>query len=144
MRVVKKIKKFLCEKKAGMSQFLSTLICLAVIITFVMAIVYAFGGILKEDSINRIHRKYLLSMEREGYLTPAYEAALIGELTAEGATNISLAGTSTAPVGYGNTVILRIECDIPVDSIRWDSGIVGRQTGGTKHVIVEKEATALY
>ena len=141
---MKKLKEILSKKAKGMSQFLATLICLGVIFTFVMAMVYAFGGIIKEDDVNRIHRKYLLSMEREGYLTPAYEAALINELTAEGATNISLAGTSNAPVGYGNTVILRIECDIPVSRIQWTSGFVGQRTGGTKHVIVEKEATAFY
>lgn len=141
--MVKKYKKLLSKKVKGMSEFLSTLICLGVIFTFVMAIIYTYGGIIKEEDIHRIHRKYLLSMEREGYLTPSYEAALIADLTAEGATNIVLAGTSNAPVGYGQTVILRIECDIPVDKIQFSS-MVGRRTGGTKHVVVEKEATAFY
>lgn len=139
-----KLRKLLGKKTKGMSEFLATLICLGVIFTFVMAIIYAYGGILKEENIHRIHRKYLLSMEREGYLTPSYEAALLADLAAEGATNIVLNGTSNAPVGYGSTVILRIECDIPVKKIQFTGGLVGEKTGGTKHVIVEKEATAFY
>lgn len=140
-----KMKKLLKRKARGISDFISTLICLGVIFSFVMAMIYTYGGILKEENIHRIHRKYLLSMEREGYLTSSYEAALIADLTAEGATNIVLAGTSNAPVGYGQTVILKIECDIPVESVQFlGTSVIGTRTGGTKHVVVEKEATAFY
>lgn len=141
---VRKLGNLLKKKKKGMSEFLATIVCLGVLFTFVMAMIYAYGGILKEDNINRIHRKYLLSMEREGYLTPAYEAALRNELAMYGAINVDLSGTSNSPVGYGKKVILKIQCDIPVKSVKMTGGIVGTSSGGYKHVVVEKEATAFY
>lgn len=135
----KKLMKWLSKKKEGMSDYVAAIIVIFCILAFFMAIVYAYSGIVAENNVQRIHRKYLLSMEREGYLNDADLASLQAELAALGAVNINLNGTSRTEVGYGNTVVLRIECDIPVSEIR-----NLRREGAFRHVIVEKEGTALY
>lgn len=131
------------KRVRGLSQYLATLVAIATLVTFFVAMVYQYGAILKENDIHRIHRKYLLSMEREGYLTPSYETALRNELAAYGAYNVNLSGTSISPVGYGNIVVLRIECDVTIDQLTM-STLFGSNTGGVRHVIVEKDSTALY
>lgn len=134
-----KIKKWLSEKKEGMNDYVSAVIAIFCLFAFFMAMVYAYGGMMAENEIQRIHRKYLLAVEREGYLNDADMASLQAELTARGATNINLNGTSRSEVGYGNTVVLRIECDIPISEIE-----NFEEKGVTKHVVLEKEGTALY
>ncbi len=134
-----KIKRFFSKKVEGMSDYISAVIAIFCLLAFFMAMVYAYGGMLAENNVHRLNRKYLLSMEREGYLNDADLISLQTELTALGATNININGTSRTEVGYGNTVVLRIECDIPISEI-----VNFNRVGRIKHVVVEKEGTALY
>ena len=138
-RIMDKIKKMFGSKEEGLSQYVSALISLVCILVFFMAMVYELNANSVVNNVQRINRKYLLSMEKEGYLTAEKKTALIAELTAAGATNINLDGTSLSPVGYGNRVILKIECDVTV------YGIVDmKKEGRIRHVIIEKDGTALY
>ena len=135
----KKLKELFGRKVEGLSQYVSALIALVCILVFFMAMVYELNANSVVNNVQRINRKYLLSMEKEGYLTPEKQALLIAELTAAGASNIVLDGTSLSPVGYGNVVTLKIECDVTV------YGIVDmRKAGRLRHVIIEKDGTALY
>lgn len=137
--VRKKIKNWLLKKEEGMSDYVSAVIVIFCLLAFFMAMIYAYSGIVAENNVQRVHRKYLLAMEREGYLNDADMASLQAELAALGVTNVNLNGTSRTEVGYGNTVVLRIECDIPVNEI-----VNMRREGAVRHVIIEKEGTALY
>lgn len=135
----RKIKNWLSQKKRGMSDYVAAIIAIFCLMAFFVAMVYAYSGIISENEVRRVHRKYLLAMEREGYLNDADLANLQADLTALGATNVVLNGTSRSEVGYGNTVVLRIECDIPVSEI-----VDFKEEGAWRHVVVEKEGTALY
>lgn len=138
------LKKIFSRKGKGISDFITTLVCLGVIFAFLMLMVYSYGNILRENNVRRVHRKYLLSMEREGCLTSTYETALRSELAQYGVTNVNLNGTSMTPVGYGQTITLHIECDMPIDGINFGQGAFGKKTGGTKHVTIHKTGTAFY
>lgn len=137
------VRKIIFMKLRGLSQFVSALMALAVLFTFFIAMINQYDAILAENDIHRINRKYLLVMEKEGYLTAAHQNALVTELTNYGATNINLTGSSISKVGYGNRVVLHIECDIPISQINM-SGLFGQEVGGIRHVVVEKDGTALY
>ena len=76
------LKKLFGKKTQGISQYVSAVISIWAILLFFVTMVYLYGEIVRVEEIERINRKYLLSMEREGYLTSAYEAELVNELTA--------------------------------------------------------------
>ena len=59
-------------------------------------------------SVSQISRQYILKMETYGYLTENDRDNLIRSLSESGLENISLAGTDTSEVGYGNEIKLYI------------------------------------
>jgi len=137
------IKKIVRKKIKGDSTYLSTIICIGVICILLVGMVYAFSEIVKTNEVERIHRKYLLSMEREGYLSASNEALLLAELAAVNVSNIDLTGTSKTPVGYGNQVRLVIKGDLEVDRLAFGGGWATAQKG-VRHIEMDKTGTALY
>ena len=132
-------------KLKGDSNYLSALIVLSILMTFCVFYMYAFIQTVQLNDIYRVHRKYLLSMERTGYLTDEMRINLLNDLDSHGLTNISLSGTSFTPVGYGNPVFLGIEGDIRL------GGLDITEHGGVffneevRHVSIKnKKGTALY
>ena len=69
-------------------------------------------GIKKQQ----IARSYMLIMETKGYLPEAEQNELILELEQMGVTNISISGTSVAPVGYGQPIYLVVTGNIKMKS----------------------------
>ena len=100
-----------------------------------------YGGTIKRNEVERVQRRYLLTMEREGYLTSTNRANLTTELTNLGCRNITISGSLT-PVGYGNTIILRVECDLDVNALVF-SGNRAQSGRRTLHVVIEKSGTTL-
>lgn len=56
--------------------------------------------------INQLARKYILEMETTGCLQPKERQELSESLAELGVTEISLAGTTMSPVGYGMEIVL--------------------------------------
>jgi len=79
------------------------------------------------DDMDRIGRQYMLHMESDGYLTDANKQSLISKLESIGAKSISLSGTTTSSVEYGNEINLMISCDIEIDTINMKGFTVDRQ-----------------
>ena len=131
------------KKEAGASTYVSTLICLFVIVIMFLALFLNYSQIVRQNKVERTYRKYLLKMEKEGCLNGSDQASLITELTALGVNNIDLTGTSTAPVGYGQTVTLHIAGDLEVDKLLFTGS---NPTRGKEdvHIEIEKTGTALY
>ena len=98
------------KKKANgvIENMLVALIGIVMITAFLVIIFGAFSGINDKWGMRQTAREYLLIMETEGYLTPADQASLIAELESEGLYNISLSGTTTSQVGYGDRIYLCI------------------------------------
>lgn len=136
-------KELLKKRVAGASSYLETGISIMVISAFFVGLVYTYGAGVMHNDVERIHRKYLLSMEIEGYLSDANEALLRAELASEGVVNVDLSGTTKAPVGYGNQVRLVIKGDLPVKQINFDSGF-GIMQEALRNVNMDDTGTALY
>lgn len=131
------------RKVEGDSTYLSSIISIFFVIVVFISLIYLFGEIVATNEVERIHRKYLISMEREGCLSDAAEASMVAELTAAGVTNIDLSGTSKTPVGYGNQVRLVIKGELTVERIGFNGGSAVKQQG-VRHIDMDKTGTALY
>lgn len=83
---------------------------LGIFLIAVMMIIVTFFQctelIWKKQQINQISREYILRMETEGYLNPEEKGKLLGRVSMLGATSVDLTGTTMAPAGYGNRIVL--------------------------------------
>lgn len=105
------------KKKSAIGNMLSCMLgilIMFIVIYYGVDITSQLGTAVKKS---RIERKYVLIMETEGYLTASAQGALIKELEAIGVSNISFAGTTLLPAGYGKTVVLSITGVIVSDRI---------------------------
>jgi len=97
------------KKKASMVEnMLVMMINMVVMCAFLVIIFGAFSGISDKWGMRQTAREYMLIMETEGYLPAADQAALIAELQGYGLYNISLSGTTTREVNYGDRIYLKI------------------------------------
>lgn len=138
-----KMLKKLCKKKLrGDSSYVATMVSLVMIVIVFMGLLYVFGESISRNEVERVHRKYLLAMEREGYLSDVNKTNLTIDLQNLGCSNITISG-SLIPVGYGNTITLKIECDLEVKQLVFSNGSAqaGRRL---RHIVIEKSGTALY
>ena len=139
---MKKLKELMNKKVRGDSTYVATVVSLFMIMVIFMGMLYVYGGTISRNEVERVQRKYLLAMEREGYLSSTNKANRTQELTNMGCSNIVITGSLT-PVGYGNTIVLKIECDLEVKALVFQ-GNKARAGRRTTHVVIEKSGTALY
>jgi len=132
------------EKEEGMSSFISMAFVILFISILLVGFLCIFGEVRVLEDIERIPRKYVILMERDGYLTDSNRAALQAELTAAGVTNIDLTGTSLTEVGYGNEFSLVIKGTVEVNELGFSAGSLGVVQKGTRSIHVEKTGVALY
>ena len=96
------------KKKASVIEnVLVSLISIVMVCAFLVIVFGAFSSINDKWSMRQAARETLLIMETEGYLKPEDQQALIHELEGYGLYNISLSGTTTSEVDYGERYILR-------------------------------------
>lgn len=97
------------KKKASVVEnVLVSLISIVMVCAFLVIVFGAFSSINDKWSMRQAARETLLIMETEGYLKPEDEQALIHELEGYGLYNISLSGTTTSEVDYGERIYLKI------------------------------------
>lgn len=137
------LSKLLKLRVKGESTFLATTIAIFSIIVLAVGLLDVYGELVKRNDIARVYRKYLLEMERDGYLTDAKETLMKNELTACGLYNIDITGTSKTAVGYGNMVRLVIKGDFKVDEFAF-VGSTPNAVEGTRHVEMDRTGAALY
>ena len=109
------------KKRKGSSviDFIPILMALFVVTIMVVILTSWVVNIENKNRIDLIARKYLLQMETEGYLTQEGEQSLLSELKENKMTNISLLGTSTSQVGYGNHIELHINGSLEIHNLKW-------------------------
>lgn len=90
-----------------------TIVALAVMLIFFTG---WMANISARDNVYQLSRRYILRMETEGCLDSALESSLRADLTDAGMSNISLTGTTTSEVDYGNVIILKISGDLDINS----------------------------
>ncbi|SDB02170.1 MULTISPECIES: hypothetical protein [Clostridia] len=96
------------EASGVVENMLVALIGIVMGTAFLVIIFGAFSGISDKWAMRQTAREYLLIMETEGYLKPADQSALIADLESEGLYNISISGTTTREVNYGDRIYLKI------------------------------------
>ena len=96
------------KNSGNIMDFLSVGIALLAITIIVMASFYSMGLMLRKLEISQVARKYILVMETRGYMTEEVRQQLLEELQGIGLAQIDLSGTTSQPVPYGDTIMLKI------------------------------------
>ena len=92
---------------------LLTIVALAVMLVFFTG---WMANLSARDHVYQLSRRYILQMETEGFLNSTLESSLRADLSDAGMSNISLSGTTTSEVEYGNVIFLRITGDLDINS----------------------------
>ncbi len=111
------MKRFILIKKSAVGNFIS---CMISIIILMMLMVFSISTYFNLDLAirkGRIERSFLLQMEAEGYLSPSAKDALTRQLSDLGVEQLSYAGTTLSPAGYGNVVVLSVTGRIKFNNI---------------------------
>lgn len=135
--------KFIRKKKNGsiVENMIVMLLEIVVVCAFLVIIFGAFSGISDKWGIRQVAREYILIMETEGYLSAADQASLQTELEAYGLYNISLSGTTTSEVDYGDRIYLRISGTYDDNILAFAEGL-SRYTTHPSEVTVHRQSTA--
>ena len=136
------MRKLLSKKVHGGAEIIAAIVGIFLLIVLFVALFYVDCDYYRKNDIHRVHRSYLLDMEREGYLTAANKTSLVNELEKIGCQNIVITANDT-PVGYGNKVTLKIECDIKTTRLKFNNSDAEAESV-LKHVSYKKSGTALY
>ena len=131
------------KKEAGsvIENMLVTLIGIVMTTAFLVIIFGAFSSISDKWHMRQVAREYLLIMETEGYLPASDQASLKAELAECGLYNISLSGTTTSEVGYGERVYLKIKGTYDNNILAFAGGI-SKVASSPTTVTIERQTTA--
>lgn len=115
------------------------------LIAMAIAVVIFSGfmvNITRKNDLDQVCRSYILKMETTGYLDTTTEAELRSDLASLGLGNIDLAGTTTIPVDYGNTIVLSVAGDMPVKKMSITEFLGYVEAEDSIHIKIRKISTA--
>lgn len=124
-----------------MENMIVMLLNMIVVCAFLVIIFGAFAGISDKWGMRQVAREYTLIMETEGYLKPEDQANLINELESYGLYNISLSGTTTSEVEYGDRIYLKISGTYDDNILAFASGI-SNVTEHPSQISINRQTTA--
>ena len=104
-------------KKKGVGNFVSCMVALVLLMAMMIFSVTTYANLNLAIKKSRIERSFMLQMEAEGYLSLSARDALTQQLTDMGVEQISFAGTTLSPAGYGNIVTLSVTGRIKMTNI---------------------------
>lgn len=136
-------------KKEKASSVLSDMIpiLLAIVLTGMLAVVYAswVSNFEEKEAVNAIVREYLMRMETVGYLNSEDAKLLKQELSAHHVENVSLAGTTLAPVENGGRVILNVTGKMRLKSVEMESWLKWNfKQNDVCRINITRSTTAIY
>lgn len=130
------------KKEASiMENMIVMLLNMIVVCAFLVIIFGAFSGISDKWGMRQVAREYTLIMETEGYLNAHDQANLISELESYGLYNISLSGTTTSEVEYGDRIYLKISGTYN-DNILAFAGGISRVADHPSQITINRQNTA--
>lgn len=130
------------KKKASvMENMIVALLNMILLCAFLVIIFGAFSGVSDKWGMRQVAREYTLIMETEGYLKPSDQANLISELESYGLYNISLSGTTTREVDYGERVYLCITGTYD-DNILSFAGGISKVASHPTNITIKRVTTA--
>ena len=135
--------KFIKKKKdASVIENMLVLLLEMIIVCAMLVVIFgAFAGISDKWGMRQVAREYLLIMETEGYLSSADQANMIAELESYGLYNISLSGTTTSEVEYGERIYLCINGTYD-DNILSFAGGLSKVTEKPVQITINRQSTA--
>ena len=137
------MQRFIRKKKEAsiIENTLVMLLQIIVVCAFLVVIFGAFAGISDKWGMRQVAREYLLIMETDGYLSGTNQANMIAELESYGLYNISLSGTTTREVEYGERIYLCISGTYD-DNILAFAGGLSRVTQNPVQITINRQTTA--
>lgn len=130
------------KKQASIIEnMLVMLLEMIVVCAFLVVIFGAFAGISDKWGMRQVAREYLLIMETDGYLSGTDQAKMIAELESYGLYNISLSGTTTREVEYGERIYLCISGTYD-DNILSFAGGLSKVTENPVQITINRQTTA--
>ena len=135
--------KFIKKKKdASVIENMLVLLLEMIIVCAMLVVIFgAFAGISNKWGMRQVAREYLLIMETEGYLSSADQSNMIAELEGYGLYNISLSGTTTSEVEYGDRIYLCISGTYD-DNILSFAGGLSNVTENPVQITINRQSTA--
>lgn len=135
--------KFIKKKKdASVIENMLVLLLEMIIVCAMLVVIFgAFAGISNKWGMRQVAREYLLIMETEGYLSSADQSNMIAELEGYGLYNISLSGTTTSEVEYGDRIYLCISGTYD-DNILSFAGGLSKVTENPVQITINRQSTA--
>jgi len=135
--------KFIKKKKeASVIENMLVLLLEMIIVCAMLVVIFgAFAGISNKWGMRQVAREYLLIMETEGYLSSTNQANLIAELEGYGLYNISLSGTTTSEVEYGERIYICTSGTYD-DNILSFAGGLSKVTENPVQITINRQSTA--
>lgn len=124
-----------------MENMIVMLLEMVVVCAFLVIIFGAFSGISDKWGMRQVAREYILIMETEGYLSAADQVSLQAELESYGLYNISLSGTTTSEVNYGDRIYLCISGTYDDNILAFADGI-SKYTTHPSSITIQRQSTA--
>ncbi len=136
-------RKWYLKKKDGsiVENILVAMVGITLVAAFLVIIFGAFSSISDKWGMRQVAREYLLIMETEGYLKLEDQEGLISELEGYGLYNISLSGTTTSEVSYGDRIYLSIRGTYDDNILAFVDGI-SRVASNPVTVTIHRQTTA--
>ena len=136
-------RKWYLKKKDGsiVDNILVAMVGITLVAAFLVIVFGAFSSISDKWGMRQVAREYLLIMETEGYLKPEDQEGLISELEEYGLYNISLSGTTTSEVSYGDRIYLSIRGTYDDNILAFADGI-SRVASNPVTVTINRQTTA--
>lgn len=118
--MLKKIK-----KKKGIAGVIIILLISLLVMSFMFAyFVMNISPIKRRTDAEVICRKYALTLEQQGYLTPENQSKMISDFNNIGIRNINLNGTTLSQVQYGDDVCLNVTYTDKIKTVTIGKGII--------------------
>lgn len=135
--------KVLLRKKSGsvIENMLVFLIGTIITTAFLVIVFGAFSSISNKWQMRQVSREYMLLMETEGYLNATDKAAMITELESFGLKNITITGTTTSQVSYGETIYLKISGTYNENVLAFAGGI-SKVADHSVTITINRQSTA--
>lgn len=104
----------------SMVDFMYVAVTLLVVAIIAVMVMDWFGNLESKTKLDMIAREYILRMESFGYLDDDDKNSLLESLGEVGVHDISLTGTTTSAVTYGEKIILNVTGNIEITTFQMD------------------------
>lgn len=132
------------KKNGEVHQFIIQMIGIILSFAILLYATYYLSTIIIYNNINQTARKYILKMEKQGYLESSDKFNIISELENDNISSVDVTISSegkSEKVKYGEEVKITIDCKVNQKTIDF-SDFSFKTTESTQSLVVSKASTA--